>query len=353
MRNNKISTFKIAATYIGTVVGAGFASGQEILRFFTFFGTNGLIGLLISTLLFILFGYIIMDLGRFLNAKSHVEIIQFSSGKYLDYIIDAIITFFLFGSVTSMLAGAGAMVNHQFNISSLFGSMAMAAFAAITVLTGINGVINSISFVVPFLLTSVIGISIVSVFKFPVCIQNMSHQLYTNGFIQNWIWAAILYTSYNIVLSIAVLSPLGAEAKDRKAIKNGAIMGGLGLGIGSLAIYFAISSSINQITKIEIPMLYIAGRISYVVQISYAFILVAEIYTTAVGSLYGFVARLSDINSYKSKAYTILTVIAAFFASQLGFSNVVKYVYPIMGYSGIILLVCLLYRKITLHFQKK
>ncbi|WP_243467750.1 hypothetical protein [Acetivibrio straminisolvens] len=36
----------------------------------------------------------------------------------------------------------------------------MAIFTALTVLTGIKGVINSISAVVPFLVTSAVGISI-------------------------------------------------------------------------------------------------------------------------------------------------------------------------------------------------
>lgn len=40
MKNN-VSTFKVAATYIGTVVGAGFATGQEVLQFFNRFGAMG------------------------------------------------------------------------------------------------------------------------------------------------------------------------------------------------------------------------------------------------------------------------------------------------------------------------
>ena len=41
LNNKSISTFKVAATYIGTVVGAGFASGQETLQFFAVFGVRG------------------------------------------------------------------------------------------------------------------------------------------------------------------------------------------------------------------------------------------------------------------------------------------------------------------------
>lgn len=39
---------KVAATYIGTVVGAGFATGREIVEFFTVNGFYGTIGICIS-----------------------------------------------------------------------------------------------------------------------------------------------------------------------------------------------------------------------------------------------------------------------------------------------------------------
>lgn len=38
---------------IGTVIGAGFASGQEVMRFFTGYGGKGLISIVLSGLLFI------------------------------------------------------------------------------------------------------------------------------------------------------------------------------------------------------------------------------------------------------------------------------------------------------------
>ncbi len=39
---------KVAATYIGTVVGAGFATGREIVEFFTVNGFYGTIGICVS-----------------------------------------------------------------------------------------------------------------------------------------------------------------------------------------------------------------------------------------------------------------------------------------------------------------
>ena len=47
-RRRKIKTLKIIFVIIGTLVGAGYASGREILTFFNIYGLNGLIGLIIS-----------------------------------------------------------------------------------------------------------------------------------------------------------------------------------------------------------------------------------------------------------------------------------------------------------------
>lgn len=345
--------FKVAATYVGTVVGAGFASGQEVLQFFSVFGSKGFLGLILVTILFIIYGYIIMNLGKLLNSSSHLKIIQHTGGKYLSPIIDSMITFFLFGSLTAMIAGSGAILKQQFNISALWGNVIMAIITAITVLTGIEGVINSISLVVPFLMVAAIGVSISSVFLIPKDYGHI-YMSQSNGLVGNWLWAAVLYASYNITLSISVLAPLGNNANNNDTLKKGALLGGLSLGISAFAIYFAISRNLGSIANIEIPMAYIAGRISPLVQVMYIIVLLAEIYTTAVGSLYGFTARLiqSD-NQYKkkntcyNKAIIISTAILALVISRFGFSNLVSYLYPVMGYGGIVLLVSLLNNKFS------
>lgn len=347
MENKKISVLKVAATYIGTVVGAGFASGQETLQFFAVFKDKGLIGLFIVTILFIVFGYIVMDLGRELNSKSHLEIIKHTSGKFIGTMLDFLIIFFLFGALTAMLAGSGAMVNQQFGINGIWGNLFMAIFTVITVLSGLKGVINSISTVVPFLIVSSVGISLFSVlFIPPATTEFVTLSAKASGLIRSWIWAAVLYVSYNIVLAVSVLGPLGAKEQDKKTIRNGAILGGIGLGGAAIAIYFAVVNNFDAVQNFEVPMLFIAGRLSYAVQIIYSIVLIAEIYTTAVGSLYGFTARITDMNGKKAKYFIIGNAFFAFIASQLGFSNLVRYLYPVVGYGGIILLTALLITKL-------
>jgi uncharacterized membrane protein YkvI len=340
VKNEGVSTFKVAAVYIGTIVGAGFATGQEVLQFFNRFGVWGLGGLVVATILFIVFGYIIMDLGSALHARSHLEVIRYSGGNILGTFTDIVITIFLFGSLTAMIAGTGALFEQQLKLSPLLGSTFMAVITIFTVLTGINGVINSISFVVPFLLTAVFGISVYSVINHPLNLQIIPRIQGHSGIINHWLAAAVLYVSYNTVVSVAILGPLGTNARNRKAVWNGALLGGLGLGAGAIMIYMALATHSVQIEDLEVPMIYIAGEISPIVQILYAIVLIAEIYTTAVGALFGFASRVIGVQKKlgKQRILIICTAVAALLASRLGFSNLVRYLYPLVGYCGVALL---------------
>ena len=321
------------------------STGQEILQFFAQFGIDGLWGIALTTFLFIIFGFIIMQLGYKLYAQSHLEIIKHSGGKVLGSVMDLIITFFLFGGLTAMIAGTGALFSQQFGIPPMFGNILMAVITIATVLTGINGVINSISAIVPFLLVSVVGISVFSIFRTPPDVTSIAAAVDGGGLIRNWGMAAILYVSYNTVISVAVLGPLGARAKDEKAIFNGALLGGLGLGLGTLAIFLALRGNMAGIEGLEVPMSYIAGNISRVVQILYAVILIAEVYTTAVGSLFGFSARIGGKSRFRVNTIIIITGVLAFLTSFFGFSNLVRFLYPLVGYGGILLLICLLTKR--------
>ena len=74
--SGNLNIFKVAATYIGTVVGAGFASGQEVLQFFSAYGMKGLFGIAVATLLFFIFGYTILIIGRAQKVTSYMEVVR-------------------------------------------------------------------------------------------------------------------------------------------------------------------------------------------------------------------------------------------------------------------------------------
>lgn len=339
----EVNIFKVSATYIGTVVGAGFASGQEVLQFFSAYGINGLLGITLSTFLFFFFGYTILLIGKSLNASAYVEVVRFSNGKYLGTIIDIIITIFLFGALAAMIAGAGAIFEEQFHISSLWGTILMAVISILTVITGIKGVINAISYVVPVLLISVFFIAIYSLLVNPITTADLQMTNTLDGAAPNWFISALNYASYNLVIAVAVLAPMGAKAKSKKTLFWGALLGGLGLGVGIVAIYFSILTNLDIVATVEVPMIIIASKIAVFIQLIFAIVLFAEVYTTAVGNLYGFVSRMNFISVRYRVFVIIATTVVAFLVSQVGFSSMVKYLYPSVGYGGLLFFAGLIY----------
>ncbi|MCF8012013.1 MAG: hypothetical protein K9L17_12620 [Clostridiales bacterium] len=353
-KKKQLSIFTIAATYVGTVVGAGFASGQEVLQFFGFFGLPGIIGLVVTTVLLAVFGYIILELGRRLNAESYLPVIRYAGGKQLGRIIDWTIIVFLFGGFVAMSAGAGAIFVEQFGLSFLWGSLLMTVLSLATVLIGFSGVISSISFVVPLLLTAVFAVSIYTIAADPgallASLRGFSEP--ASAPVSFWPLAAILYASYNLVLAVAVLGPLGANSTPSR-IKTGAILGGIGLGIGAAAINLSVLTHINAASEMEIPMILVAGTITPLVRLGYTLVLLAEIYTTAVGALFGFIARFTREGTAGYKWLAVGAGAAAFGLAQFGFSNLVATLYPAEGIAGLLLLGSLTYTMIKEKISRR
>ncbi len=333
--------FKIAAAYIGTVVGAGFASGQEILRFFVAYGAFSLFGIAVSTFLFFFIGYSILMLGRSLKARSHMDIVLYANGRAFGSFFDIVTTLFLFGGLAAMIAGSGAIFSEQFGLPPLYGTLAMAFLTMLTAAAGTKGVVNAISFAVPFLMVSVSYMCIACLMQNPVTGENMQAASTFDGATPNWLLSAVNYASYNIIVSIGILAPLGAATNNKKKLLIGALLGALGLGSGMTAIHLCILSQIFDAGAMEVPMLGIAQGISPVIKPLFAIVMLFMVYSTAVSNLFALTQRISA--RLPKKLMVALSGCLAFFISQLGFSNMVRFLYPVAGYGGMVFVAGILY----------
>ncbi|HOP68380.1 MAG: hypothetical protein WBK48_01890 [Dethiobacteria bacterium] len=337
-----MSALKVGAVYIGTVVGAGFASGQEILQFFGYFGLWGLAGLALATLLFGLLGAKVMLIAQRSGKGSYSRVIDAVGGRRLGPFISMVITFFLFGIFVAMVAGTGAVFEQEFNLPRSLGLAVMAGISAVTVLSGLGRVIDTISGVVPFLIAAVLGVGLYILFSGPL---DLSWSAPARATLPCWPLSGLAYVSYNLTLAVPILAPMGTLAGSRTLIK-GALWGALGLGVPALVILLTILAGAPEASGYEIPMLAMAGRVAPAVRKAYTLVLVAEVYTTAIGSLYGFVSRLVPGQSPHFKPVTLLVALGAFFAGHLGFSQIVATVYPAIGLAGFVFLAALAFKKI-------
>lgn len=117
MKRSNESAFQLAFVYVGTVVGAGFATGKEIVEFFVRFGWIGLIGILISGVIFTGLGAKMMLISKRIEAESYQDMNRFLFGAAASRYINIVMFFILLGVTSVMISGAGAIFEEQLGIS--------------------------------------------------------------------------------------------------------------------------------------------------------------------------------------------------------------------------------------------
>lgn len=330
--------------YIGAVIGAGFASGQEILQFFTIYGRKGLWGISLSTVFFMLYGWLIIELGRRSGATSYTHITRRVGKGWLAKALDISITLYLVCSMIAMGAGAGAVGYESLGLPEILGSALLLIAAALTVVMGLGAVIKAIGLIAPIMIVSVIVVSISSLVAVRGCLSTSISII--PPAVHSWVLAAFLYVSYNLLGAISVLAPMGTRVRSSGAVFVIAVVGGLGLGLGSLASHLALLTS-QQPVESAVPLVTLARGLSPSFGQFYSIIIFTEIYTTAVASLYGLTSRLTRI-----PMGILLITGVSWLMSLFGFSEVVRTIYPLMGLMGFVLLISLTVKAVLAVFPE-
>src|SRR5690606_31121380 len=142
----------VAATYIGTVIGAGFATGKEIVTFFSNFGALGTIGIIVSCYLLTYFGTKIMLISAQIEAYSYKEFNEYLFGKAWGKLINIII-FVIVMSVTSvMLSGAGAVFHELIGVPYFVVILTTILLVYLVVMKGLKGLFAINSYIVPLVI---------------------------------------------------------------------------------------------------------------------------------------------------------------------------------------------------------
>lgn len=340
---------KMGSAFIGIIVGAGFASGKEVLQYFTSFGLLGIIGAIISTALFAYLGMVLTRIGSRMRTTSHKEVVYKISGRYLGIIVDYIIIFTLFGVGVVMIAGAGANLNQQFGLPPFFGSLLVVVLVMLTVMLNVDKVVGVIGSITPFLILAVVLVSI-------YCLTTMDTSFAVldpiaqgvKTTLPNWFISSINYVSFNIAVGASMTLVMGGTEKDEKIAAWGGLVGGLGLGILILLSHLAIFAKIETVGNAEMPMLAIINDVSPILGIFMAFVLYGMIFNTAVGMFYSFGARFIKTDTKKFNVFVFITLIIGFGLSFVGFTDLVAYFYPTMGYLGLFLVAALIFASFKL-----
>ena len=242
-----------------------------------------------------------------------------------------------------MFAGAGALFEEQWKIPYFVGALVTAVLTLFVTLWGVQGVPAVNTVIVPLLITS-------SVLAFVHTVRNQflpaaSLEVVALPGIFPIVRTGLTYASFNLVLSIGVLAPMGGATQDRKSLSFGSLLGGGLLTILLCMGNYSLLHYIPEVFDRQIPQLLIVQEMGKAFVTFYSLVVWMEIFSTSVGNLFSIHTMIQEKFKTKSALPAIAATAAGLIICAMGFSNIISRFYPILGIIGFVLSVLILILK--------
>ena len=350
-----------AGAFIALLIGSGFATGQEILQFFSSYRLYGLIGIMICFGLFTFAGLSFLNDGYYQKFEKPNDIYKLMCGNKIGTIFDYYAVFFIFLSYTVMIAGAQATAVQHFNAPKYIGGAIMAAICITVVMLGLGKIVDVIGKIGPVIAIMAIVIGIISIVMNMDKLQSslaLMDQLVKGGQVKvaskNFFLAAGSYVGFNMIWLVAFLAEVGNKAKSLKDAQAGVYVGATGFSVAIFIMSIAIILSIPDLYNSQIPVLILAGKIHPVLATVFSIFIMLGIFTTSVPLLWTVTGRFFKEGTKKYKLFTLIAgIVGAIIGLTLKFDSLVNVVYVVNGYIGMVLLAWMIFRSASGRAKKQ
>lgn len=352
---DELKAGRLAMTYAGAFLGAGFVSGQELWQFFGSFGTWGYAGFVVAALLFFLFGVLLVRLTQLSGIGEMDAVLIPWNVPWLRTLVGVIEAVFLFGMVTVMTAGAGALIVQLTGLPTWLGGLLFGAAVAASAIMGLRGMVRVFAAIVPVLVAATIVFAAIAWIRFGTAGIGGGGSVNTNPLMPNWFVAALTYVAYNLMGSIGIITPIGGLVGSKKTVYTGIgssclmLCGIAGSVLTSLAVHTPAAAA-------ELPMLALACDVSPALGSLYGILLLLGMFGNSLASLVALMTYLQQkkpaVTPHRKKVLPALGFLA--WAGSLGgFAGLIGVLFPIFGYISIILLVCMVIHFIQCKQKRK
>lgn len=332
----------IMLAYVGVVTGAGLASGQELLQYFVSLGIPGLIGAGVVGLLHTLIGGVLLQLGSHYMATDHSEVFGEITNKYIGKFMDysLIFTCFVIGFV--MIAGAGSNLNEAFGLKKSIGQVICASLIIIVGMMDFEKVSKIIGSFTPLIIIFTLIGSLYTFFNYNPdwnYINNIAKALPSN--FNSLIFSTFNYYGMCLMSGVSMGLVLGGEELNTQDAGIGGLLGGSIAGILGILISFTLFIRVDEVGKLDIPMLYIIESINPILGILMALVIFGMIFNTGISLFYALARRFSNGEEKRFRIMLIVLTLIGFVLSFGGFKELVSIFYPIIGYVGTLMMIVL------------
>ncbi|KQL57287.1 MULTISPECIES: YkvI family membrane protein [Bacillaceae] len=323
---------------VGTIIGAGYASGRELWEFF---GAESGLAIVLFAILFSISCAVILTVSKKEQTTHYLPVLEKVLGKRLAKAYDVMIILYLFSVTVIMLAGAGATLE-VYHIPTWLGIIVNGFLVVLIFIKGTSGMTKINALLIPILIVCLLAVllvyqqSIGFTFSF-----NLQEQ-------KNWP-ASLTFTSLNILPIIAVLGAVGNQIHHRGEIYIASIGSGVILGTVSYIYNESLLTVAQEIIFYEIPLFVILKHYPSVMVVAISLVLWLAIYTTAASGVLGLLSRIQV--KVTGEPWVIALLLVALMAplTLFGFSTLISILYPLYGILNLYILAALLLYPILRH----
>lgn len=337
------NVLKITGAYIAWVIGSGFATGQEVLQFFSSYGfmSYAVIGMDLAG--FILIGYFLMRTGFENKNADGFDHFRYFCGAKLGTGYAWLISATLLFLIPVLISGGGATLNEYYGVPKVIGSAVMSAAVLAVYLIGFEKMIGIISKLSPVIIVFLLAVGSISLVRDVGGIHKIPE--YEAVFTPyraapSWWLSALLYLGLNFFPGSTYFTQIGTSASSKKELKYGAIAGGTVLLLSITVVSTSIMLN-GETAGLDIPVLYLARRISNVFCAVFSVMLVAGIFSSCSVMMWSVCSQFSRITG-KNTLTAVAVAVFGFVVSLFSFGTLIGTIYPVIGYVGLAFLACVI-----------
>ena len=329
----------VAASFVGIVVGAGFASGMEALQYFVAYGTNGFYGVILASVTMLFAATAFMTFGSYFLAREHNEVFYNVTSKPAAFIMDwsAVACMFSVGFV--MFAGAGSNLQQSFGWPIWVGAVAMLALMLIVGRFDVDKVSSVIGWATPLL---VVFVLIGSIYSFTQVDVNWNE---VGDYAQQevaradgtpfWWLGALNHTGLNALCGVSMALVMAGDEFDTKSTRYGGILGGAIYAVMLALLVASLLIQVESVNGADMPLLAVIDNVDPVLGFIMTWVIFLMVFNTCLGMFYALAKRLTSKHPERFYPTYAIACVVGFGLSFAGFQPLVNSLYPILGYLGL------------------
>lgn len=332
----------IALSFVGLVVGAGFATGREVVQYFSSYGMWGLAGAAIAGIVMALAGTVFLQLGSYFHAREHRLVFKRTTHPIVSILLDISVVITLFSIGFVMLAGAGSNLEQQFGWQPWVGSTVMLGLVLVAGMLDVNKVSRIIGLLTPLIIIAILAVAVYTFVNWPDDVNLVAQRsAEIESPISNWLLSALNYNGLALILAVSMTLVIGGDYLDPREAGWGGLFGGIAYAIMLVLATMAMLFNAELIDGTSIPMLTLVADINENLGLVMALVIFAMVFNTAIGMFYALGKRLSAGRESQYRVIFIVGTLLGFAVSFVGFDTLMEYVYPVLGYMGMVMVVIL------------